>query len=57
MMKNCSGNAPNEQPCKAAPAMRANDNQIGVPVHGRFDEPMRRAAISHLALGLEARRP
>jgi hypothetical protein len=57
MMKNRSGNAPNEQPCKAAPAMRAKDNQIGVPVHRRFDEPMRRAAISHLALGLEARRP
>jgi len=37
--------------------MRAKDDEIGIPVHRRFDEPMRRAAIVHLALGLEARRP
>ena len=49
-----ASHASNEQRPKAAPAVRANVDEVCVPVHGRFDEPVCGAAVFHAALGLEA---
>ena len=40
MVEDGSSDASHEQRPKAAPAVRAQHDKIGIPVHRRFDEPM-----------------
>jgi hypothetical protein len=54
VVENGASDASDERRPEATPAVRANDDEVGIPVHGRFDEPMRRAPVFRAALGLEA---
>ena len=57
VIEDSSGNRSEQDRPKAAAVVRAEDDEIGIPVDGPFDEPVRRATVLHLALGLDSGGP